>query len=311
MPFHDYYPFGKTLRANITGPKVTTYKFTGKELDDENDLNWYYFGARYYEPEIGRWLIPDPLEQDPGPYSFTTNNPIVFIDEFGLWWMYVYDDEGNVIGRHWIEEPEPTVTASRDESWWEGWGAEYGSPPRGASEYVRRGYYVARTYGLWRYNVWRQQNAVDVETLGNIVTGVSWFAVGGVGIGAASSYGISSSLASKGLTISQYIGAGYETLSYLVSQALGRVAFTGAYYAGYYGAIGVAAGIRYGQQFATELNLATQRFSFFYLRNANIINSFVRGFESGFTPGVPGIEYSRWWMYGYSMGSALSKLFIK
>jgi hypothetical protein len=41
---------GKTLRSSITDEAVATYKFTGKELDDENDLNWYDFGARRYDP---------------------------------------------------------------------------------------------------------------------------------------------------------------------------------------------------------------------------------------------------------------------
>jgi hypothetical protein len=49
-------------------------------------LNSTYFGARYYDPEIGRWLSVDPLADaapDMKPYHFTRNNPINRIDSDG------------------------------------------------------------------------------------------------------------------------------------------------------------------------------------------------------------------------------------
>src|SRR5690606_23845454 len=62
------------------------YKFNGKELDEETGL--YYYGARYYNPRTSVWLSVDPLaEKGPqySPYSYTFNNPIVFIDPDGRW----------------------------------------------------------------------------------------------------------------------------------------------------------------------------------------------------------------------------------
>jgi len=50
-------------------------------------LNWYYFGARYYDPAIARWLSVDPLtNQDPSisPYVYCANNPLKFIDPTGM-----------------------------------------------------------------------------------------------------------------------------------------------------------------------------------------------------------------------------------
>jgi len=70
----------------ISGKKNARYKFTGKELDDRNSLNWYDFGARYYDPAIGRWLSPDPLaEKYPGlsPYVYAANNPLIVKDDDG------------------------------------------------------------------------------------------------------------------------------------------------------------------------------------------------------------------------------------
>lgn len=62
-------------------------KFTGKERDEEHNLNWDFFGVRYYDAEIGRWMVRDPLaDKHSGwsPYHYTFNNPIRFIDPRGL-----------------------------------------------------------------------------------------------------------------------------------------------------------------------------------------------------------------------------------
>jgi len=84
--YYDYEPFGLSLRENITGNEQARYKFTGKELDDRNGLNWYDFGARYYDPAIGRFLSPDRFaEKYPSlsPYQYAANNPLKFIDVNG------------------------------------------------------------------------------------------------------------------------------------------------------------------------------------------------------------------------------------
>ncbi len=55
------------------------YKYSSKELDEENGINWYYFGARYYDPAIGRWLSVDPMMNDYpswAPYNYSMDEPI-------------------------------------------------------------------------------------------------------------------------------------------------------------------------------------------------------------------------------------------
>lgn len=45
-----------------------------------------YFGYRYYDPEVGRWISPDPAGAIDGPnlYAYARNNPMKYVDYFGL-----------------------------------------------------------------------------------------------------------------------------------------------------------------------------------------------------------------------------------
>ena len=80
-----YYPYGET-RVN-TGSVDLHYKFTGKEIDRESGL--YYYGARYYDPVIGRFISADSIVQSPGDpqtlnrYSYASNNPLANINPQG------------------------------------------------------------------------------------------------------------------------------------------------------------------------------------------------------------------------------------
>lgn len=75
----DYQPYG--LPSSIAGTEPA-YQFTQKELDNVSELS--YFGARYYERDIGRWLTPDPIMSDFSPYSYVRNRPLIYKDLFGL-----------------------------------------------------------------------------------------------------------------------------------------------------------------------------------------------------------------------------------
>ena len=79
---YTYEPFGKTIATGTVLPNAARY--TGRE-DDGTGL--YYYRARYYHPELQRFISQDPLSYAGGDmnlYGYTANNPINFRDPSGL-----------------------------------------------------------------------------------------------------------------------------------------------------------------------------------------------------------------------------------
>ena len=71
-------PFGINLRS--FGDK-DTHRFTGQILDEDQGV--YYYGARYYLPEIGRFLSGDPAKDHNSIYLYAGNRPITSTDPTG------------------------------------------------------------------------------------------------------------------------------------------------------------------------------------------------------------------------------------
>jgi RHS repeat-associated protein len=89
----DYFPYGKKMELALTSEYAVTQTFTEKEqdrYDDDMDVGedgegWYYFGARYYDADVGLWASCDPQRQFFNQYAYTGNgfNPIGSFDPDG------------------------------------------------------------------------------------------------------------------------------------------------------------------------------------------------------------------------------------
>ncbi|MGA1824138.1 MAG: RHS repeat-associated core domain-containing protein, partial [bacterium] len=102
MGKYNYSAFGKLASSSGIRADANPFRYSTKYFDKESTL--YYYGYRYYNATLGRWLTRDPLEELVGInliksqnvfyqeninlYLFVQNNPVNGIDFQGLWgWM--------------------------------------------------------------------------------------------------------------------------------------------------------------------------------------------------------------------------------
>jgi len=83
----DYYPFGMSISKNFTTTPTNKYKYNGKE-EQETPGRWLDYGARFYDPQLGRWHVVDKFADvytSLSPYCYTADNPVVLVDPNGMW----------------------------------------------------------------------------------------------------------------------------------------------------------------------------------------------------------------------------------
>jgi RHS repeat-associated protein len=94
VALHTYLPFGQ--EATGTTQDAERMKFTGHERDLRDPSNTTddldYMHARHSNPNLGRFLSPDLLRGNPYQpqsfhlYAYVQNNPITYVDPWGLYW---------------------------------------------------------------------------------------------------------------------------------------------------------------------------------------------------------------------------------
>ena len=80
----EYMPYGENFFEKRS-LWATRYKFNAKEKDEETGL--YYYGARYYSPELSIWTSVDPLSDkypSMSPFMYCAGNPVKLVDPNGM-----------------------------------------------------------------------------------------------------------------------------------------------------------------------------------------------------------------------------------
>jgi RHS repeat-associated protein len=104
---YKFAPYGEKEVASGDG---TEYGFTDKAEDESTGLS--YFGARFYDPEVGRFITQDPVKSGRNWFAYCLNNPLRYIDPLGLDTETtetsettittvtedITDDKGNIVG---------------------------------------------------------------------------------------------------------------------------------------------------------------------------------------------------------------------
>ena len=106
---NNYYPFGLSYN-NDASTNANKYKYNGKELQTQNGLDWYDYGARFYDPELCQWHTEDPLCEkfyDVSNYMYCMNNPVNYIDILGCDGNFIQFDPQ----KDYVLLPDVVVTA--------------------------------------------------------------------------------------------------------------------------------------------------------------------------------------------------------
>ena len=84
---YSYHTHGSERYRHNTSAFSVSSRYTGQTLDEETGL--YYYGARYYDPEVARFIqadstVPDPeFSQAYNRYAYVHNNPLKFTEATG------------------------------------------------------------------------------------------------------------------------------------------------------------------------------------------------------------------------------------
>jgi RHS repeat-associated protein len=122
-----YTPFGEAV------PSIQTvenpFRFPGQYYDQETGLHYNYF--RYYNPQTGRYITPDPIGLEGGInlFAYVGNNPLSYVDPMGLWFDDMYQTYQGSSSSLWalapnIPQPAVNISAGIGDAFLFGFGDE-------------------------------------------------------------------------------------------------------------------------------------------------------------------------------------------
>ncbi len=95
VQLYEYSVYGQVAASDANHPN--RFMFTGREFDKDTGL--YYYRARYYHPEIGRFLQTDPIGYGDGMnrYAYCSGNPVGRVDPSGMIGVWTQKLSGEMI----------------------------------------------------------------------------------------------------------------------------------------------------------------------------------------------------------------------
>jgi RHS repeat-associated protein len=151
----NYYPFGLVMNQNNYNTGGNSYQqnkylYNGKELQtnefEGGGLDWYDYGARFYDPAIGRWHCIDPMAEkyaSLSTYDYVGGNPINRYDPNGMdWYMTETDSSYQYM---WVDSQNETY--KKDGATYQNVGSTFSINYGGRYFHYYQNYQVASSAG--------------------------------------------------------------------------------------------------------------------------------------------------------------------
>jgi RHS repeat-associated protein len=143
---YEYSAFGQSRYTSSSTAFPVSRRYTAQVLDEETGL--YYYGSRYYDPQLGRFIQPDTLIPNPfdpqayDRYAYVRDNPLRYVDPTGHW--------GEEVANWWsgvVNTGAGYISAGSSHWIWNGTVGTVGSLVGGVAEPLRLGSSVGAVSG--------------------------------------------------------------------------------------------------------------------------------------------------------------------